>query len=104
MKKEENKKKNLRGRIIFLLVFLIVGVLAVAQILVANRLATQGDLIKQYEIEARWLNEENQRIENEIIRLSSLSHIASQSGKLAFKKETSVLYLPRPITVALKEE
>lgn len=104
MGKEKEEIKKTKGNITFLLVFLIAGVLAVAQILVANRLATQGDLIEKYEIEARWLNEENQRMENQIIGLSSLSEIASRSGKLAFKKGIPVFYLPRPIVVAMGEK
>jgi len=104
MGKEKEKIKNPRGKVTFLLVFLVICVLAIAQILVANRLATQGDLIRKYETEARWLSEENQKIENEIIKLSSLSHIASQSGKLAFTRNISVLYLPRPVVVAMGEE
>lgn len=96
--------KNPKGKITFLLAFLVICVLAVVQILVANRLVAQGDLIKKCETEAYWLKEENQRMENEIIKLSSLTSIASRSAELAFKKETSVLYLPRPVTVALREK
>lgn len=79
-------------------------VLAVVQILLANRLATKGDLVRKYEVEAAWLKEENQKIENEIINLSSLSNIASRSGDLAFKQKMAVIYLPRPVMVAFKEE
>lgn len=102
MSKGEEKKK-VRGKIVFLLVFLVVGVLAAAQILVANRLATQGDLIRKYETEAHWMNEKNQKVENEIIKLSSLSHIASRSAELAFIENISILYLPKPVVVAVKE-
>ena len=98
--KNKEKIKNFQGKVTFFLLFVIVGVLAVVQILVANRLATQGDLIKKYETEAYWLDEENQKIENEIVKLSSLSHLASESARLAFKKETPVLYLPKPVVVA----
>jgi len=100
MGKEKKQIKNHRGKVAFLLLLAVIGVLAVVQILVANRLATQGDLIKKYETEAYWLDEENQKIENEIVKLSSLSHLASESARLAFKKETPVLYLPKPVVVA----
>lgn len=103
-KEKGNKTKNSRGKITFLLIFSVIGILAAAQILVANRLATKGNLVRQYKAEARWLSGENQKVENEIIKLSSLSHIASRSAKFAFKEDISVLYLPKPVIVALKEK
>lgn len=98
-KKTENRPRGW----FFQATCLMLVILAVVQILLANRLATEGDLVRKYEVETAWLKEENQKIENEIINLSSLSNIASRSGDLAFKQKMAVIYLPRPVVVAFKE-
>lgn len=104
MPEKDKKAENGKGRFLFRAACLLVVVLAVVQIWAANRLATKGDLIGKYEVEAAWLREENQKMENEIVKLSSLSQIASRSGDLAFKQEVTMIYLPRPVIVAFKEE
>ena len=101
----KEKKTNQRRKKLFLgAACLAVVFLGAVQIMVANRLATKGEMIGQYEVEADWLNKENQKMANEIVKLSSLNQIASRSGELAFKSEVTVIYLPRPVVVALKGE
>lgn len=104
MSQKDKKEENGRGRFFFRAACFLVVVLAVIQIWAANRLATKGDVVRKYEIEASWLEKENQKMENEIIGLSSLSQIASRSGDLVFKQGVTMIYLPRPVIVAFKEE
>lgn len=104
MTQQDKRPENGRGKLLFWAGCLLVVLLAVVQIWVANRLATKGEVVRKYEVEAAWLREENQKRENEIVKLSSLGHIASRSGDLAFKEGTALIFLPRPIVVAFKED
>lgn len=104
MSQKDQKTGNQQGKLFLGAACLVIVFLGAVQVLVANRLATQGEVIKKYEVEAAWLGEENQKVANEIVKLSSLNQIASRSGDLAFESEVAVLYLPRPVVVALKKE
>lgn len=87
------------------ILILVLGIILLtgAQILTANRLATWGVVLERYQRETNWFLEENQRLENKILFLSSLGRIASDSARLAFQKQR-IIYLPYPVTVAMREE
>lgn len=103
MGKEKEKQTSLKRTAgLSLLVLAVVGWIG-AQILVANRLANFGELVERYQREVEWLASENQKLENKIFALSSLSRIASDSAHLGFRKQ-KVVYLPYPVAVAMREE
>jgi cell division protein FtsL len=104
-KKQKPKTVKLKKTNSKVFVSLITGaiiLLGLAQIIVANRLVTQGELIKQYEIEAQEITGENRRIESEIVKLSSLSYIASQSACLGMARTFDVVYILGSIPIAME--
>lgn len=99
-KQKIDQPKKISPKTVVALIVGIIVFLGLAQIIVANRLATQGELLRQYQIETERIIEESQRIENEIVKLSSLSHIASQSARLGLMKSPRVVYLPGSLPIA----
>lgn len=105
-----NRKQNsavdrpdkVRSQIVVSLIVGVAVLLGLAQIIVANRLATQGELLREHQIEVTKITGENQRLENEIVRVSSLSYIASQSARLGLMRTSNIVYLPEPLPIAME--
>lgn len=87
---EENKKYS-KKYIAFCISGLVV--LVVLQIWAHNTVARYGDKFSQVSYLQQSLELENQVLENEIAKLSSIHYIASESAKLGFSKPKQVEYV-----------
>jgi hypothetical protein len=104
-KKQKSKSvepKKPESRVVVGLIISAIILLGLAQVIVANRLATQGELIKQYEIETQEIVEGNRKVEKEIVKLSSLSCIASRSASLGMRRAFDTIYIPGSIPIAME--
>lgn len=102
---KKNKKANTRRypSLTFGIVILSV-LLLVVQIVLSNRLATEGKTLEDLEAKISQLRLENKRLKAEKAELVSLSEIASQTDKYGFKSDPRVLILQPGKSVALKTE
>ncbi len=85
-----------------LFLVVIVAVLALLQIIFANKLATSGEVLQKMEKEAEVLKMENRRLSNQIASCSSLLELEEKAKQLGFSKNPSVVYLPDQKGIALK--
>jgi hypothetical protein len=91
------KKKKIN---LVTLVVVIAFFLGLVQLLIANRLAAAGGSVRQLEVKAQQLEEENRLLEEEISRLGSLTAVSERAEALGFEKTTAVVYLTSPVPVA----
>lgn len=93
--------RNLRPTKLIWLIFALIFVLFFAQLVVSHRLATAGETVKKFEVEAGRLSEENTLLKEEIGRMGSLSRISSEAARLGLSRASQVLHLTPQIPVAL---
>jgi len=87
--------------IIFMLC--VVLALTIAQIAVSNSLSISGITLSNLETQMKQYEKENMLLEEKVLTLSSLTHIASVSAQLGFVKETTPLYLGDQLPIAVKQ-
>lgn len=75
--------------------------LALAQLVITHRLATDGGAIKELEIEASRIGEKNELLRQEINQLGSLRRISQEAEKLGFIHQNSLLHLTPEVPVAM---
>lgn len=68
-------------------------ILVVVEIWASNTIVTYGDKLEKLTALQRSLRMQNQILENEIAKLASLAHIASESAILGFSKDFNVQYI-----------
>lgn len=95
-KKKEAKRLSLTPIIISLVLFLVF-----VQLVIAHRLATRGEQLRQLEIKARQLEEENSILVKEINQAGSLSRITQEAKNSGFVRANQILHLTPQIPVAL---
>ena len=88
----EQQKKSLPKGYIFL-VSLGLFVLIVVEIWASNAVVAYGERYEKLSLLQKALNLENQILENEIARESSLINVASKSAQLGFSKVESIQYI-----------
>ena len=88
---EENKKKFPRKYIIFVSVGLFI--LTIIEIWASNTVSAYGEKYEKLAILEKNLKMENQILENNIAKESSLSSIASKSAQLGFSSYESIQYI-----------
>jgi len=96
MKPEKKKRK-------YHFTSLVVGlvlVLCLVQLLISHRLATAGEVVKQLEVRAAQIKQENDLLEEEVSQMGALSRIAQEAQRLGLVRTSSVLYLTSQIPVA----
>ncbi|MCL5783794.1 MAG: hypothetical protein M1142_00350 [Patescibacteria group bacterium] len=93
LRQEENnkpKKKVWKAFKVFIAIFLVVLFI---EIFMANRLSTYGDKIQQLKDAQASLELENQVLENQIARQSSLISVETKSSKLGFETVKNFEYI-----------
>lgn len=100
--KEKNAASPALPRILLAILGVLIILLALVQVVFSNHLATFGVKIREYQERQEQLLTQKGRLEQEIVSLSSLSRIASESAKLGLVKASSIVHLDEEIPVALK--
>lgn len=80
-------------RKILLFVTLLIFLFSILEIWVVNRLATFGEQINKLSITKSNLELENQMMQNQIARLSSLHEIEKEAINLGFEKIRNIEYI-----------
>lgn len=93
------QRYNVLSRLL-LIVYSLVVVIALANLIGTNTLATQGVVLDKILSESRRINRENQNLQLEISRTTNLSYIESTAVKLGFKRITTNLTISTPDAVA----
>lgn len=91
------------SRKICFLVLLVALSLAVAKVVLAARLATTGTQLLQITNKGQSLEAENLILEEEILKLSSLSRISEEAKRLSFSSSTRVVNLATEVPIALND-
>lgn len=97
----KSDKRNLRPTKLIWLIFVLIFFLFSAQLAVSHRLATAGETVKKFEVEADRLSEESTFLKEEIGRMGSLSRISSEAARLGLNRASQVLHLTPQVPVAL---
>lgn len=93
-----NKSKRLLNIILIVLVVL----LSLVQIFLSNRIATWGKHLKDTEEEIVRVQEDNFRLELEIVSNGRLHQLAQEAKALGFIKNPPIINLTSQVPVALK--
>ena len=88
--------------IIFTIVFLI-GALFMARVIVSNNLSTTGLILLKLESQLSSYKIENSNLREKLLRLTSLSHISSESSQLGFVENKNRFTLSKPLPLAIKQ-
>ncbi len=82
---------------IIAIVFTLVSILIIANLFIANSLATKGKLVSDLKIKSESLKKENISLKSEIAQLGSLSTIEQKARVLGFEKNiTNKIYIKDP--------
>jgi hypothetical protein len=95
------KKKAKKLSLTHLVVVLVVA-LALIQLLISHRLATDGEMVKQLEAKATRIEKENVLLEEKLYQQASLINVAHRAKELGLSKTSDVWHLSSQIPVALK--
>lgn len=88
----EQQQKKFSKRFTYPLMFLIV-VLVIVEIWVNNALITYGDKLQNMLSLEKTLKMENQILQNEVARSTSLYNVATESARLGFSRSEKVQYI-----------
>lgn len=80
-------------RKLHIIIGLFITALVVVEIWVSHSVVTYGERYKEIEALQKTLENENQILENQIDKLSSLSLVASRSGSLGLKAPKEIQYI-----------
>ncbi|HZE87044.1 MAG TPA: hypothetical protein VE090_02440 [Methylomirabilota bacterium] len=92
-------------RPVYLLIFVIsviVG-LSLAQISVANQIATTGSELADLQKQVSDYKRDNMVLNEQFLEASSLTNISQKADKLGFVEAKSQVYLNTPLPLALKQ-
>jgi len=95
---KERKVKNYR------LTFVVIGlvlILSLIQLSISHRLATTGEAVKELEIRASQIDQENAFLEEEISQKGALTAVSQKAEQLGLVRTSSILYFTSQIPVAL---
>lgn len=95
-KTKKTKKEKLTSLILGLVL-----VLCLIQLFISHRLATAGEKVKEFEVRAGQIKEENNLLEEEISQMGALSRVSQEAEKLGLVRTSNILYLTSQIPVAL---
>ncbi len=84
-------------------VTLIIVSLSVVQISLSNNLSTKGIVLGQLEEQIKYYKHENSILEEQMLTLTSYSHIASAAAELGFIHEKKITYLNNTMPVAFEQ-
>lgn len=86
----------------FLLIFSLVFILALTKVFLTAKLATSGTKLAQFEKDSQQLSEKNHLLNDQILKLSSLTRISSEAAKLGFLRTEKIVTLSLEVPVALR--
>lgn len=89
--------------VLLTVIILSVVVLSVLQVFVSNVLSTEGIRLSRLEEETRSYQEKNAVLEEEIFRITALTHIASKAAEFGMGKTTSLLSIESKTRIALHQ-
>lgn len=99
---KENKKKYFKKTKLFAsLIAICILSLSIIQIIVTNHGISSGDNVTKLEEEKDRLLEENDKLETQIAKFTSIKNIKEQAKKIGFIEASSIVYLSTPLPVAL---
>jgi|GEM_PF-6840220 len=102
LEKEKQDKNQKFSKIITFMIGFIVIALSFIQIIIANQTASSGERMRNIDSEKERIIEENQQLEIEIAKNSSLVEIEKKANKIGFIPANSFIFLNAPLPVALK--
>lgn len=80
--------------------FILLGVLGMVSVFVAIEIATSGAKLSTLEMEEKRLMRENEALNGELVRVSSLSDLVLSASDKGFAKPVSILYITEEKDVA----
>ncbi len=86
----------------FSILILVVIILALAKLVVSNRLATFGQRLTQIEKERINLRKEKYVLEEKIYQLSSLESVRQRARIIGFDRQREIISFSREVPVALR--
>ena len=95
------EKKIKKPKLVIFVTFLVL-VLSLVQLFCSHRLATAGAAVAFYEEKTLTLQETNQRLDQEINQMGSLSKISLQAESLGLVRTSQVLHLTPQAPIALE--
>lgn len=90
---EPEEQKNKFPKKYIVLIVLTLFVLTVIEIWASNTVVTYGEKFEKLSALEKALNLENQILQNEIAKYTSLNSVASKSAELGFSKIESIQYI-----------
>lgn len=97
--KYKNRKREFLLKVLFLLVFALLG----TQIILSNAISSSGDKLLLLDQKHQQLLSQNEQISKQISYLTSLTTLENRARYLGFLKNGSVIYLQNTVNVAMKE-
>lgn len=94
--------KKIKKSKLLIFVISLVLILAMCQLVISHRLATEGEKIRFLEDEAKNKEQENLILNQQIADLANLKRIASQAFQSGLVKAEKVLSISSKVPVALK--
>ncbi len=89
-----------KSKICIGLVVITILVLSVVQVVVANRISTNGIELAKVQNEIKKIKTDNVVLKEKILQRSSFTEIASKAGELGFVKSNKNVYLSTPLPLA----
>lgn len=80
----------------------IVIVLAVVQVIISNSLSTRGVGLDSLDQELTFYKKENILLKEKLLKISSLSYVASSAAKIGFIEEKSRIFVSSSLPIAVK--
>lgn len=99
--KQKTKTKNKKTTLLYLLLPVVL-LLAVIQVIFANRVANAGKILEALEKETSQLETENKQLEMEIAKQGSLETLKQKAEELDFTSEIVLVNLSQQKEVAFK--
>ncbi|EKD65142.1 MAG: hypothetical protein ACD_50C00178G0007 [uncultured bacterium] len=89
---------------VFIIAFILFTIisLSVGQVVVSNRLSTEGIDLQKIEEEIHFYKAQNSTLSEKLFTASSLSNIASRAALLGFVENKSQLVVKTSLPIALK--
>lgn len=87
---------------LLLVLFSFILVLSVVQIIVSNRLSTTGIALGKIDQKVNMYNQENEKLREQLLTMSSLTQIASVASSLGFVSNKSQVVLTAPLPIAIR--
>lgn len=94
-------KTNTGRPLVVSLILVVVGALAIANIVLSAKIATTGEELKALEEQASIIRKENQLLEQQVLEEHSLTSLAATAESLGFVEKPETIALTPDAPVAL---